>query len=121
MTLIVNGVDFVPYLVSEGYKVTREDGDGASAGRTMDYTMHRARIATKYALDLEFLPLYTADAQKVLQATLPEYVTITYTNPYLGGDRTSTFYISKGSAVIDLSFKDGKDRWLIDSIHAAER
>ena len=72
MKLVVNGVDMLPYLDGGGYKVTREDGDSPDAGRTMDYTMHRARIATKFRIDATFKMLYTADAEIVLPALLPE-------------------------------------------------
>lgn len=44
----INGVDFSKWLAAEGFKVTRADSDGHNAGRTMDYMMHRDRIATKY-------------------------------------------------------------------------
>lgn len=121
MKLIVNGVDFLPYLDGDGYKVTRADGDSSDAGRTMDYTMHRARIATKFRIDATLKPLYTADAQKVLQALMPEYVSVTYTNPWLGGEQITTMYNNTGSATVDTSFGDGKDRWIIDALALVER
>lgn len=121
MTLIVNGVDLVPYIVEEGYKVTRADGDSSDAGRTMDYTMHRARIATKFRIDVELKPLLTADAEKVLKAIMPEYVEVTYTNPWLGGTQITTMYSNNNVATIDMSFGDGKDRWNIDAIALVER
>ena len=121
MKLIVNGVDFLPYLDGGGYKVTREDGDSSDAGRTMDYTMHRARIATKFRVDATFKMLYTADAEKVLAALLPEYVEVTYTNPWLKGDQITTMYNSTGSATVDTSFGDGKDRWSIDALALVEK
>ena len=115
MKLTVNGVDMLPYLDGDGYKVTREDGDSSDAGRTMDYTMHRARIATKFRIDATFKPLYTRDAEIVLSALMPEYVEVTYTNPWLKGTH------STGSATADTSFGDGKDRWNIDALALVER
>lgn len=121
MILIVNGVDLVPYLVEGGYRLERSDGDGSDAGRTMDYTMHRARIATKFRIDAELKPLYTEDAEKVLQAIMPEYVEVTYTNPFLGGTQITTMYSNNNTAEVDTSFGDGKDRWIVDAIALVER
>ena len=121
MKLIVNGVDMLPYLDGGGYKVTREDGDSPDAGRTMDYTMHRARKATKFRVDATYKALYTADAEIVLPALLPEYVEVTYTNPWLKGDQITTMYNNTGSATVDTSFGDGKDRWIIDALALVER
>lgn len=121
MKLEVNGVDLVPYIVEDGYKVTRADGDSSDAGRTMDYTMHRARIATKFRLDVELKPLLTADAEKVLKALMPEYVDVTYTNPWLGGTQVTIMYSNNNVATIDTSFGDKRDRWQIDAIALIER
>ena len=121
MKLIVNGVDMLPYLDGGGYTVTREDGDSSDAGRTMDYTMHRARIATKFRIDATFKPLYTKDAEIVLPALMPEYVEVTYTNPWLKGAQVTTMYNSTGKATVDTSFGDGKERWNIDALALVER
>jgi hypothetical protein len=121
MKLIVNGIDMLPYLDGGGYKLTREDADSSNAGRTIDYTMYRARITTKFRIDATFKMLYTQDAEIVLQALMPEFVTVTYTNPWLGGDQTTTMYNNTGSATIDTSFGDGKDRWSIDALSLVER
>lgn len=121
MKLIVNGLDMLQYLDGGGYKLTREDADSSNAGRTMDYTMHRARITTKFRIDATFKMLYTADAERVLKALMPEYVEVTYTNPWLGGEQTTTMYNSTGSATVDTSFGDEKDRWSIDALALVER
>ena len=120
MKLIVNGVDMLPYLDGGGYTVSREDMDSSDAGRTMDSTMHRARIATKFRIDATFKPLYTKDAQIVLSALLPEYVEVTYTNPWLG-TQVTTMYNSTGKATVDTSFGEGKERWNIDALALVER
>lgn len=121
MKLEVNGIDLVPYIVENGYKVTRADGDSAEAGRTLDYTMHRARVATKFRIDVELKPLLTEDAEKVLKAIMPEYVSVTYTNPWLGGTQVTTMYSNNNVATIDMSFGDKRDRWQIDAIALVER
>lgn len=120
MTFIVNGIDLTPYLVESGYKVTREDGDGPNAGRTMDYMMHRDRIATKFRIDATLKPLLTEDAEMILKAIMPVYVTVTYTNPWLGGDQTTTMYSNNNVATIEQSY-DGIDRWNVEPLAFVEQ
>lgn len=120
MKLIVNGIDLVPYLAESGYKVTRADGDSPEAGRTMDYTMHRGRVATKYRIDATLKPLMAEQAYHVMPALLPEYVEVEYTNPWLGGDCTTTMYSNNNVATITDSY-NGRDRWEIDPIALVER
>lgn len=120
MTFEVNGIDLVPYLTEDGYKVTREDGDGSNAGRTMDYMMHRDRIATKFRVDATLKPLLTADAEKILSAIMPVYVTVTYTNPWLKGDMTTTMYSNNNVATISQSY-DGIDRWNVEPLAFVEQ
>lgn len=121
MTLIVNGIDLVPYLVDSGYKVTRADGDSSDAGRTMDYEMHRGRIATKFRIDATLKPLTKAEAYLIMPALMPEYVSVTYTNCFLGQDSVvTTMYSNNNVATITDSY-DGADRWEVDAIALIER
>lgn len=97
MVLIVNGVDITPYVVQKGIKWTRNDIDGENAGRTMDGTMHRARVTSKVRLDITCLPLSSEDASIVLNAIYPEYVTVKYTDP-MYGLVTKTMYSNNNPA-----------------------
>lgn len=120
MRLVVNGVDFEPYLVERGYKVTREDVDGPNATRTMDLTMHRDRLGTKYGIDAGIRLLKGEDAKRILSALMPETVPVVYDNPYTAlKEVKTTMYVSKGSATVTQSY-DGVDLWEIDTIHFAE-
>lgn len=120
MILVVNGINLVPYLVDSGYQLTRSDGDSSDAGRTMDYVMHRGRIATKFRIDATLRPLTQAEAYNILPALMPEFVTVTYTNAFLGGDVTTTMYSNNNKAQI-LNSYNGNDRWVIDAIALVER
>lgn len=91
MTLKINGVNMLPYISQKGIKWTRNDLDGSNAGRTMDGVMHRERVASKVRLDITCLPLSSADAQVVLNAIYPEYVTVEYVDP-MQGLVTKTMY-----------------------------
>lgn len=84
MTLKIDGVDMLPYIVEKGIKWQRNDLDGSNAGRTMDGTMHRDRVSTKVRLDITCLPLSSEDASMVLNAIFPEYVEVEYTDPMYG-------------------------------------
>lgn len=120
MTLTVNGINLVPYLVDSGYKLTRADGDSSDAGRTMDYLMHRGRIATKYRIDATLKTLTKEQAYQIMPALMPEYVAVTYTNCFTGQDETTTMYSNNNVATITDSY-DGADRWEIDPIALIER
>ena len=84
MVFKINGVDMLPYIAQNGIKWQRNDIDGATAGRTMDGTMHRQRVTSKVRLDVTCLPLYSSDAATVLNAINPEYVEVEYTDPMKG-------------------------------------
>ena len=81
MVFTINGTDMVPYIAQGGLKWSREDIDGPKAGRTLDGTMHRDRVATKYKWNITCRPLTIAEEAIVLTAIQPEYITITYTDP----------------------------------------
>lgn len=91
MVFKIDGFNMLPYIAKNGIKWKRNDIDGANAGRTMDGTMHRERIATKIRLDVTCMPLMQGDASMVLSAIMPEYVTVEYTDP-LYGNIVKTFY-----------------------------
>lgn len=84
MVLKIDGLNVLPYVEAEGIKWQRNDVDGSNAGRTMDGTMYRDRVATKIRLDVTCLPLKTSDAMKVLRAISPEYVMVEYEDPMYG-------------------------------------
>lgn len=98
MKLTINGVDILPYVMQSGYKWQRQDVDGEEAGRTMDATMHRDRVATKDRLDISCIPLTSEEARKVLNAIYPEFVTVTYTSPR-EGEVTRQMYSNNNPAV----------------------
>lgn len=111
MTLIVNGVDMLPYVAYEdGIKWQRGDVDSPNSGRTLDGLMHRGRVATKIRLDIKCRPLTAAEISIVLNAILPEYVTVQYTDP-MYGLVTKTFYSNNNPATHMLLMEDGTEYW----------
>ena len=110
MTLTVGGVNLVPYVKYNGVKWERSDIDGSDAGRTMDGVMQRNRVATKVRLDITCRPLTRAEASTVLTAIMPQFVSVTYTDPQLGTDTTKTMYSNNNPATY-LIKKGNSELW----------
>lgn len=110
MKLVVNGIDFIPFIASQGVKWQRSDVDASTAGRTLDAVMHRGRIATKIRLDITCRPLTDTEAMKVLNAILPEYVTVDYYDP-MYGYRTGVSMYSNNNPASFLISKPWDDLW----------
>ena len=111
MVLTVNGVDMTPYIAYQGLKWQRSDIDSSDAGRTMDGVMHRGRVTTKIRLDVTCRPLKLSEASTVLNAILPEYVNVTYTDPMYGGTKTAVMYSNNNPASFMIKKPDGTEWW----------
>ena len=111
MDLTVGGVDLTPYIAFGGVKWERSDIDSSDAGRTMDGKMHRGRVASKIRLDITCKPLTTAQASIVLQAILPEFVTVVYTDPLAGTALSKTMYSNNTPATYLIKRRDGTELW----------
>lgn len=74
------------------YEWTINDVSDADAGRTEDGKMHKMRVARKRKLELEWKNVSTEEAQAVLTAFAPEYVSVNCLDVLAGGYATRTFY-----------------------------
>lgn len=110
MVLTVNGVDMIPYTKYQGFKWQRADVDAPDSGRTLDAIMHRGRVGTKIRLDVECHPLTAEETSIVLNAILPEWVQVTYTDP-MYGEVTKTMYSNNNPATFCHKFPSGKELW----------
>lgn len=81
MVFKINGTDITPYIATGGLQWSRNDLDGPNAGRAMDGTMYRDRVAIKYKWDITCKPLTAQEAAIVLSLLEPEFITVTTTNP----------------------------------------
>lgn len=88
--LIIDGVDFMPYLID--YSTDIEDVDSEKTTRNALGTLTRDRIAVKDKLKLNFRPLTEAELALVLTTVKPPSVSVTYTDPKTSGLRTADFY-----------------------------
>lgn len=111
MVLKVNGVNLLPYIAFGGVKWQRSDVDGEGAGRTLDGTLQRNRVASKVRLDVTCRPLKSSEAKIVLQAIYPEFVSVEYTDPQNGGVVTRTMYSNNNPASFMMMKPDGTEYW----------
>ena len=72
----INGVDILHLTEQNGIEWSRNDNDSAKAGRTMDATMHRGRVAIKFKANVKCLPMNREDELALMQLILPEFVTV---------------------------------------------
>ena len=110
MVLKIDNVDMLPYIAHQGIKWQRNDLDSSDAGRTLDGVMHRGRVATKIRLDITCRPLRSEEAKVVLNAILPEYVQVEYTDPMYGLS-VKTMYSNNNPATHMLLQPDGVEWW----------
>ena len=110
MVLEVNGVNLLPYIDDEGIEITRNDLDSSEAGRTLDGTMHRARVTVKTKINVTCKPLTTAKAQTVLNAIYPEYVEVRYEDP-MQGIVIKEMYSNNVPATVSVLYDDGTTLW----------
>ena len=92
MILKVGNLDLTPFIAYGGIKWQRSDVDGKNAGRMLDGTMQRDRVAIKSDLTLPAAPLRRQNRQKNLSAIEPEFVTLTYTDPVTNSTKSGQFY-----------------------------
>lgn len=110
MVFRINGTDITPYIASGGLKWSRNDLDGPNAGRALDGTMYRDRVAIKYRWDVTCRPLTSQETAKVLSLIQDEYVTATYTDPVTGTEKTIQCYSNNIPAQYLMNV-GGKEYW----------
>lgn len=110
MRVYIDGTEITEYIAFGGLKWSRNDIDGADAGRTMDGTMQRGRVTTKIRLDITCRPLKASELSIVLNLIYPEYVTVTYDDP-MYGTRTVEMYSNNNPASYMLERDDGTEWW----------
>ena len=72
----INGVDILRYTIDSGIEWSRNDVESPNAGRTMDATMHRGRVAIKFKANVTCLPLNRDDEIALMELILPEFVEV---------------------------------------------
>jgi hypothetical protein len=111
MVFTIGGVDITPYIAKGGIKWSRNDVDGANAGRMQNGEMMRDRIATKYRWDITCRPLTAEEQSIVLQAIQPEYISVTATDPLTNTTKTAQCYSNNFPSTYLIRKEDGTEYW----------
>ena len=110
MEVWINGLNITKYIAFQGVKWSRNDIDGPNAGRNMEGTMIRDRVATKIRLDIKCRPLTNAEHQLLLNRLTPEFVTVMYDDPQYGRT-TRVMYANNNSSEFCIRKPDGTEYW----------
>lgn len=94
----ITSVDGVSVPCPSSYVWKLEDVSTPDAGRTEDTVMHKKRIGQLTGIELSWQNISTSKASAILQAFNPEYITVRYLDPMVGGYVTSEFYVGNRSA-----------------------
>lgn len=120
MVFEIDGVDMTPYIAFNGIKWQRYDIDSPNTGRAMNGLMYRGRVSTKIKLEIKCRPLKATELSIVLNAVLPEYVSVTYDDP-MEGRVTKTMYSNNNPASYYMLKPNGTEYWTEVSFPLVER
>lgn len=109
--LEIDNVDITPYIAYGGLEYLESDIDAADSGRTMDAIMHRGRVASKTRLDVQCRPLNDTELKTVLEAIMPEWVTVKYHDGITNTTVTKTMYSNNRKYSYVQKRKDGSVLW----------
>lgn len=106
--LIINGVDFAPFIVEGGIVQTDVERQLAQVV-TMNGNLHR-RCVRRRGIDVSLRELRDAAFSQAFAAVNSEMVSVTYTDRDTGADRSGTFHVMERSAGIRV-VKGGNTYW----------
>lgn len=95
----IQSVDGVAIPCPSKFDWKLSDVSAADAGRTEDALMHKMRIAQKVHIELEWQNVNDADANAILTAFNPEYISVRYYDYKALGLQTKTFYVGDRQVV----------------------
>lgn len=108
----VNGVDILRFIEQDGIEWSRNDLESSNAGRTMDGTMHRGRVAIKYKANIKCLPLYRDDELILMNLILPEFVTVETNQHPLYSVHSARYYSNNVPSTVSTIDPDtGESLW----------
>ncbi len=118
--IMIDGTPITGMIKDGGVKWSRNDIDGANAGRNLAGTEIRDRIATKIRLDITCRKLTYAELSQLMGLLYPEFVSVSYADP-LFGTRTAVMYCNKNDAEIFRRKASGTEQWTPASFALVER
>ena len=87
-----NWADITPWIKYQGLTFSRNDIESPDAGRDMQGTMHRGRVASKEKINISTVQLTRAQSAKLQSLLYPETIMVRV-NPYPRTNSSQTFYM----------------------------
>lgn len=109
MVFKINNLDILPYLKFGGIKYKRNDIDGPNAGRGLDGTLIRDRVAQKGRWDCTTYPMPRDKAEVLLTLINPQWLTLTTDFNTDGVLRSYTVYSNNIETPFLMYRKDGTE------------
>lgn len=103
-------VDITPMIAWQGLTSSRNDVDAPDAGRTMDGTMHRGRVASKEKMEIKTVQLTKAQVSALETLLFPETIQVRVTPyPRTNAAHTMTMYSNNVKATYIIHRANGED------------
>lgn len=103
-------VDITPMIAWQGLTFSRNDVDAPDAGRTMDGTMHRGRVASKEKMEVKTVQLTRAQVSALETLLFPETIQVRVTPyPRTNAAHTMTMYSNNVKATYIIHRANGED------------
>lgn len=103
-------VDITPMIAWQGLTFSRNDVDAPDAGRTMDGTMHRGRVASKEKMEIKTVQLTRAQVSALETLLFPETIQVRVTPyPRTNATHTMTMYSNNVKATYIIHRANGED------------
>ena len=103
-------VDITPMIAWQGLTFSRNDVDAPDAGRTMDGTMHRGRVASKEKMEIKTVQLTRAQVSALETLLFPETIQVRVTPyPRTNAAHTMTMYSNNVKATYIIHRASGED------------
>lgn len=103
-------VDITPMIAWQGLTFSRNDVDAPDAGRTMDGTMHRGRVASKEKMEIKTVQLTKAQVSVLETLLFPETIQVRVTPyPRTNAAHTMTMYSNNVKATYIIHRANGED------------
>lgn len=103
-------VDITPMIAWQGLTFSRNDVDSPDAGRSMDGTMHRGRVASKEKMEIKTVQLTRAQVSALETLLFPETIQVRVTPyPRTNAAHTMTMYSNNVKATYIIHRANGED------------
>lgn len=94
----IQSVNGVAVKCPSSYTYRLQDVSAPGAGRTEDMEMQKLRLGQKVKIDLAWNGITTAELSAILTAFNPEYISVSFLDPYANAFSTKTFYVGDRAA-----------------------